>query len=71
MYNVRWQRYIATCQCSVCVMQFTLPHNRGSSHGHSRITRTAYAQSFYSNMMIESFRIWEQLEREAGVQLYM
>lgn len=51
--------------------QFPLPHNRGSSHGHSRITRMAYAQPFYSNMMIESFRIWEQLERETETQLYI
>jgi len=52
-------------------MQFPLPHSRGSSHGHSRITRMAYPQPFYSNMMVESFKIWEQLERETGTQLYM
>lgn len=51
--------------------QFPLPHSRGSSHGHSRITRMAYPQPFYSSMMVESFRIWEQLEREAGTQLYI
>ena len=31
----------------------------------------AYAQPFYSNMMMESSRIWRQLERDNGTQLYM
>jgi len=52
-------------------MQFDVAHSRGSSHGQSRITRSAYPQPFYSNMMIESHRIWQQLEREAGLQLFM
>ena len=55
----------------VCDLQFILPHNRGSSHGHSRITRMAYNQPFYSDMMTESFRIWQQLEHDAGLRLYM
>ena len=62
-----------SCCFAVCVcdLQFILPHNRGSSHGHSRITRMAYNQPFYSDMMTESFRIWQQLEHDAGLRLYM
>ncbi|NWU70651.1 SOX oxidase, partial [Pterocles burchelli] len=50
--------------------QFLLPHSRGSSHGQSRITRSAYAQEPYARMMPDSFRLWQQLEAEAGVSLY-
>uniref|UniRef100_A0A8C3HGH9 Peroxisomal sarcosine oxidase n=1 Tax=Chrysemys picta bellii TaxID=8478 RepID=A0A8C3HGH9_CHRPI len=50
--------------------QFPLPHSRGSSHGQSRIIRHAYPQEHYARMMAESYRLWEQLEAEAGVPLY-
>ncbi|KAM6242194.1 peroxisomal sarcosine oxidase [Porphyrio hochstetteri] len=50
--------------------QFLLPHSRGSSHGQSRITRSAYAQDHYARMMPDSFRLWQQLEAEAGTSLY-
>uniref|UniRef100_A0A8C9EXF5 Peroxisomal sarcosine oxidase n=1 Tax=Pavo cristatus TaxID=9049 RepID=A0A8C9EXF5_PAVCR len=50
--------------------QFFLPHSRGSSHGQSRITRSAYPQEHYAHMMPHSFRLWQQLEDEAGTPLY-
>lgn len=50
--------------------QFLLPHSRGSSHGQSRIIRSAYAQEYYSRMMPESYRLWQQLEAETGTTLY-
>ncbi|NXF84328.1 SOX oxidase, partial [Sclerurus mexicanus] len=50
--------------------QFLLPHSRGSSHGQSRITRSVYPQEYYSRMMPDSFRLWQQLEAEAGTSLY-
>ncbi|NXT52627.1 SOX oxidase, partial [Pluvianellus socialis] len=50
--------------------QFILPHSRGSSHGQSRITRTAYPQLPYARMMPDSFRLWQRLEAEAGTSLY-
>ncbi|TFJ99504.1 mRNA cap guanine-N7 methyltransferase [Platysternon megacephalum] len=50
--------------------QFPLPHSRGSSHGQSRIIRRAYPQEHYAQMMAESYRLWEQLEAEAGAPLY-
>ncbi|XP_006185009.1 peroxisomal sarcosine oxidase isoform X1 [Camelus ferus] len=50
--------------------QFFLPHSRGSSHGQSRIIRRAYPEDFYTQMMAECYRIWAQLEHEAGTQLY-
>ncbi|NXX98964.1 SOX oxidase, partial [Centropus bengalensis] len=50
--------------------QFPLPHSRGSSHGQSRITRSAYPQAPYARMMPDSFHLWQQLEAEAGTSLY-
>lgn len=50
--------------------QFVLPHTRGSSHGQTRIIRKAYEQDFYTHMMEECYKLWAQLEREAGVKLY-
>ncbi|XP_010789094.1 MAM and LDL-receptor class A domain-containing protein 1-like, partial [Notothenia coriiceps] len=49
---------------------FVLPHTRGSSHGQTRIIRKAYEQDFYTQMMDECYKLWSQLEREAGVTLY-
>lgn len=50
--------------------QFVLPHSRGSSHGQSRITRSAYPQAHYARMMPDSFHLWQRLEAEAGTSLY-
>ncbi|XP_041279102.1 peroxisomal sarcosine oxidase [Onychostruthus taczanowskii] len=50
--------------------QFLLPHSRGSSHGQSRIIRSAYPQEYYSRMMPDCFRLWQQLEAETGTTLY-
>ncbi|NWQ63717.1 SOX oxidase, partial [Neopipo cinnamomea] len=50
--------------------QFILPHSRGSSHGQSRIIRSVYPQEYYSRMMPDSFRLWQQLEAEVGTRLY-
>ncbi|NXJ32399.1 SOX oxidase, partial [Ciconia maguari] len=50
--------------------QFILPHSRGSSHGQSRITRTAYPREPYARMMPDSFHLWQRLEVEAGTSLY-
>lgn len=49
--------------------QFLLPHSRGSSHGQSRIIRSAYPQQYYSCMMPDCFRRWQQLEAETGTTL--
>ncbi|XP_068066591.1 peroxisomal sarcosine oxidase [Anomalospiza imberbis] len=50
--------------------QFLLPHSRGSSHGQSRIIRSAYPQEYYSRMMPDCFHRWQQLEAETGTTLY-
>ncbi|XP_072041917.1 peroxisomal sarcosine oxidase-like [Amphiura filiformis] len=50
--------------------QFPLPHNRGSSHGQTRITRYSYGQKHFSDMMLEAYPMWKQLEEEANTTLY-
>lgn len=58
-------------QKTLLLEQFPLPHNRGSSHGQSRITRKAYgAMEHYTLMMAEAFKLWAQLERETKMSLY-
>ncbi len=52
------------------IEQFALAHDRGSSHGHSRITRSAYVNAHYVRLMQIAHReSWPQLERDAGIQL--
>ena len=56
---------------NICLLeQFALAHDRGSSHGHSRVTRSAYANDRYVRLMqIAHNESWPQLERDAGTQL--
>jgi sarcosine oxidase/L-pipecolate oxidase len=51
--------------------QFILPHSRGSSHGHSRITRMAYAEDYYTQMMVDAFKLWDDLEKESNQKIYV
>ncbi|KQK81142.1 peroxisomal sarcosine oxidase-like protein [Amazona aestiva] len=64
------QTWIPSAWHGVELTHFILPHSRGSSHGQSRITRSAYPQVPYARMMPDSFRLWKQLEEEAGTSLY-
>ncbi|XP_076434722.1 peroxisomal sarcosine oxidase-like [Babylonia areolata] len=57
-------------QRTLLLEQFPLPHSRGSSHGQSRITRRAYPQHFYSEMMVEATQFWMDLQRFSGVEIY-
>ncbi|MBA2535762.1 MAG: N-methyl-L-tryptophan oxidase [Rubrobacter sp.] len=45
-------------------------HDRGSSHGQSRIIRLAYSENpAYVPLVIRAYELWEQLERETGENL--
>lgn len=49
------------------VEQFSLGHDRGSSHGHSRITRSAYINEHYVRLMqIAHGQEWPRLESTFG-----
>lgn len=52
--------------------RFAPPHNRGSSHGQSRIIRKAYHESpMYVPLVKEAYALWEDLERVSGKQLLL
>ncbi len=49
--------------------QFALGHDRGSSHGRSRIFRLAYPDAAWVRFAVEALRGWRALEAEAGEEL--
>lgn len=51
--------------------QFCEGHQRNSSSGYSRITRRAYAQGYYVEMMTEANRTWEEMEKQTKAKLYV
>ncbi|MBV9101821.1 MAG: N-methyl-L-tryptophan oxidase [Candidatus Dormibacteraeota bacterium] len=52
------------------VDRFAPPHDRGSSHGGSRIIRTAYSEgAFYVPLLQEAWTLWDELERASGTRL--
>lgn len=49
--------------------RYPLFHDRGSSHGSSRIVRRAYPDAFYTEIMADAYPLWVELEAEAGLRL--
>lgn len=50
--------------------RFTAPHDKGSSHGRSRIIRQAYFEDpAYVPLLLRSYELWDELERTSGQQL--
>jgi sarcosine oxidase len=49
--------------------QFTVGHDRGSSHGPSRIIRLAYDSLDYVALARASYTLWHELEAESGERL--
>jgi sarcosine oxidase len=48
----------------------TPAHDRGSSHGRSRIIRQAYFEGpEYVPLLLRAYELWEELERETGSEL--
>jgi len=42
--------------------QFDINHKQGSSHGRSRIVRKAYPDPYYTELMVEGYPLWYQLQ---------
>lgn len=51
--------------------QFRPGHDRGSSHGHSRIIRKTYPDPFHTRMMAGAYALWDELEQEADESLFV
>ncbi|NOZ40602.1 MAG: N-methyl-L-tryptophan oxidase [Planctomycetes bacterium] len=53
------------------VDRFEPPHDRGSSHGQTRIIRQAYFEHpDYVPLLLESYRLWTELQTHTECQLY-
>jgi sarcosine oxidase len=51
--------------------RFHPPHDRGSSHGRSRVIREAYFEHpLYVPLVRRAYDLWHELERERGAQLF-
>lgn len=52
------------------IEQFTSPHDKGSSHGGSRMIRQAYFESpDYIPLVLRAYELWRKLERDTGLRL--
>jgi sarcosine oxidase len=50
--------------------RYSPAHDKGSSHGQSRIIRQAYFEDpSYVPLLLRAYELWEHLERETGVDL--
>jgi sarcosine oxidase len=50
--------------------QFTSPHDRGSSHGQTRVIRQAYFESpAYVPLLLRAYELWRELERTSNRSL--
>lgn len=57
---------------AIGIEQFEPVHNRGSSHGHTRIIRQAYFEHpNYVPLLLDAYQLWAELEEIAGEQLYV
>ncbi|HEY9682212.1 MAG TPA: N-methyl-L-tryptophan oxidase [Drouetiella sp.] len=62
--------HLARDGCSVLLLeQFDLGHNRGSSHGESRIIRLSYANPGYIKLARAAFQHWSEIESDAEEKL--
>ena len=51
--------------------QFPQAHDRGSSHGQSRIIRQAYFEHpSYVPLLLRAYALWHELEQAVGRQLF-
>ncbi len=67
-----YQLHRLGCRDITIVEQFALDHVRGSSHGHSRITRSSYAHADYVRLMeIVHQEEWPRLSRDLARPLIL
>src|SRR5215218_4772499 len=51
--------------------RFDVAHDRGSSHGETRIIRKAYFEHpDYVPLLLRAYDLWRDLQQDAGRQLY-
>jgi sarcosine oxidase len=56
---------------AIGIDRFNPPHDRGSSHGHTRVIRQAYFEhSDYVPLLREAYRLWHELEAISETKLF-
>ena len=51
--------------------QFSIPHDKGSSHGETRMIRKAYFEHpNYVPLLRRAYQLWDELEEETGEKLF-
>jgi sarcosine oxidase len=66
--STAWRLAIAGTSVAL-VERFDVGHNRGSSHGATRVFRFLYDDALYIRMAQRSLPLWRELEAETGVEL--
>ena len=65
-------RFLAKAGVSVTGFErFEIGHERGSSHGASRIIRKTYPDPYFTQLIQEAYPLWEELETEARESLFV
>src|SRR5262245_26184718 len=65
-----WHLLMLGCRPLAVVERFRIGHDKGSSHGSVRMTRSTYASAAYAGLMRHvRDQEWPRLERAAGVSL--
>lgn len=65
-----WQLARAGCDV-VGIDRFAPPHDRGSSHGQTRLLRVAYAEGArYVPFVRRAIALWREIEAESGTRLF-
>jgi len=65
-----WNLLALGCRPVAVLERFGIGHDRGSSHGTARMTRSTYTSSVYASLMRHvRDEEWPRLERAAGVRL--
>jgi sarcosine oxidase len=55
----------------LAIDRFAPGHDRGSSHGHSRVIRLAYYEHpDYVPLLRKAYELWEQLQQQTGTTLF-
>jgi len=63
-------RFLAERKHDVTVFeQFPFQHDRGSSHGRSRIVRRAYPDALYTMYMQDAYPMWSELQRKSSLPI--
>src|SRR6476646_5734308 len=51
--------------------RFTSPHDRGSSHGASRVIRQSYYEDpAYVPLLLRAYELWRQLQQSTGLEVH-